>query len=116
MVNFNTELVSALDNILPTYYEMALTSKIKTPCISYMELNNYAATDTIGASLGYSRLTYQVKIWGNDIGALQGYALEVDKALRALGLKRISSGELYDNQSTMIQKILTFEALALEVF
>ena len=112
MIDYHKQLVSALNNILPTHYEMALTSKTNTPCISYMELNNYISTD--GDTLGYSYITYQVKVWGNDIGILQGYAKEIDKALRALGFKRISSGELYDNNSTMIQKILTYEALALE--
>ena len=114
MIDCHTQLVSALNTVLPTHYEMALTSKTTTPCISYMELNNYAATEPIGASLGYSRITYQVKVWANDIGVLQKYAVEVDKALRAIGFKRIASGELYDNNSTMMQKILTYEALALE--
>jgi hypothetical protein len=57
-----------------------------------------------------------VKVWANRIADLQKYSVEIDKALRALGFKRISSGELYDNESTMIQKILTYEALALEEF
>lgn len=112
MIDYHANLVSALNTILPTHYEMALTSKTKTPCISYMELNNYSVES--GNTIGYSRLTYQVKVWGNDIEALQGYALQIDAVLRPLGFKRISSGELYDNQSTMIQKILTYEALALE--
>jgi hypothetical protein len=116
MIDYNKELVSALSAILPTHYEMALTSNTQTPCISYMELNNYSVTEINGASLGYSRITYQVKVWGNRLADLQRYAIEVDKALRPLGLKRISSGELYDNNSTMIQKILTYEALALEEF
>ena len=114
MIDFHKELVSALQTVLPTHYEMALTSNTKTPCISYMETNNYTITETIGASLGYSRLTYQVKIWGNDIAQIQRYVVEVDKTLRPLGFKRIASGELYDNNSTMIQKILTYEALASE--
>jgi hypothetical protein len=79
-------------------------------------MNNYSVTDVNGASLGYSRITYQVKVWANRIADLQKYSVEIDKALRALGFKRISSGELYDNESTMIQKILTYEALALEEF
>jgi hypothetical protein len=91
---------------------MTLTSKTKTPCISYMEMNNYSSTS--GDTLGYSRITYQVKVWGNDIETLQTYALEIDAALRPLGWTRVSAGELYDNQSTMMQKILTYEALALE--
>lgn len=112
MIDFHSNLVSALEQVLPTYYEMALTSKTKTPCISYMELNNYVTAD--GDTLGYSYITYQVKVWSNDIAEIQRYALEVDKALKPLGFKRVSSGELYDNESTMIQKILTYEALASE--
>lgn len=116
MIDYHKELVSALSAILPTHYEMALTSGTETPCISYMETNNYAATDSIGATLGYSWITYQVKIWGNNIGELQEYALQIDEVVRPLGFKRIASGELYDNSSTMIQKILTYQCLALEDF
>ena len=114
MIDYHKNLVYALETILPTHYEMVLTSGMKTPCISYMETNNYTAES--GDTFGYSRITYQVKIWGNNIADLQKYALEVDKALRPLGFKRISSGELYDNNSTMIQKILTFEAFAVESY
>lgn len=116
MIDYSKEIVSALETVLPTYYEMALTKGTNTPCISYMETNNYSVTEVLGATVGYSRITYQVKIWGNKIADLQKYAVEVDKALRAIGFKRIASGELYDNNSTMIQKILTYEALASEEF
>lgn len=116
MIDYHANLVKALNTILPTHYEMVLHSGLKTPCISYMETNNYAATETLGATVGYSRITYQVKVWGNDIAELQKYALQIDKALRPLGFTRVSSGELYDNNSTMIQKILTYEALASEEF
>lgn len=114
MINYHADLVKALNSVLPTHYEMTLTSKTATPCISYMELNNYVATN--GDTLGYSRLTYQVKVWGNSIEDLQKYALQIDEVLRPLGWKRISSGELYDQRSTMIQKIMTYEALASENF
>lgn len=116
MVNYHKELVKALNNILPTYYEMILHSGIKTPCISYMETNNYSATETLGASVGYSRLSYQIKVWSNKIEDLQEYSLKIDAALRAIGFKRISTTELYDMNSTMMQKILNYEALAYEEF
>lgn len=116
MIDYNKEIVKALNPILPTHYEMVLHSGLTTPCYSYMEINNYAATDTIGATLGYSHITYQIKVWSNRIEEIQRYALLADEALRKIGLKRISSGELYDNNSSMIQKILTYECLALEEF
>lgn len=114
MIDFHKELITALNKILPTHYEMTLHSGLETPCISYMELNNYASAN--GDTIGYSVITYQIKVWGHSIADLQRYALEIDKALRPIGFKRLSSGELYDNQSTMIQKILTFEATAQENF
>lgn len=112
MIDYHSNLVDALKTILPTHYEMTLTSKTATPCISYMEMNNYVAEN--GDTLGYSRITYQIKVWGNDIALLQQHAQQIDSTLRPLGWKRISSGELYDRASTMIQKILTYEALASE--
>ena len=114
MIDYHAELVQALNKVLPTHYEMTLTSKTKTPCISYMETNNYVSTS--GDTLGYSYIKYQVKVWGNDISELQKYALQIDAVLRPLGFTRVSSGELYDRESTMIQKILTFEALASEEY
>ena len=114
MINYHKEIVKALNNILPTHYEMVLTSGTETPCISYMELTNVDAET--GSHIGYSKIVYQIKVWGNDIETLQHYAIEVDNALRALGFKRISSAELYDRQSTMIQKVLSYEAKALETY
>lgn len=114
MINYYDEMISALKTILPTHYEMVLHSDLETPCISYMELNNYASDN--GDTIGYSRITYQVKVWSNDIAEIQEYALKIDEVLRPLGFKRIASNELFDNQSSMIQKILTYEALGLEEF
>lgn len=114
MIDYNSRLVTALKEILPTYYELTLTKGTKTPCISYQERNNAAEDE--GDTLGYSRISYTVKVWGTDIEEITAYALQVDVALRALGFKRVSATELYDRNSTMIQKILTYEALALEEF
>lgn len=116
MIDNHKKLVSALNTVLPTHYEMALTSNTKTPCISYMELNNYSITDSHYTTFttGYSRITYQVKVWATDISDIQKYAIEVDNVLRPIGFKRVSSGELYDNNSSMIQKILTYEVLVKE--
>lgn len=114
MIDYHSTLVAALKTILPTHYELALHSGLSTPCISYQERNN--ADAATGDTLGYSNLAYTIKVWGNNIGELQRYALEVDKTLKALGWTRTSSNELHDSQSTMIQKIMTYEALALEQF
>lgn len=114
MIDYGPTLVATLNNILPVHYEMTLTKGTKTPCISWMETNNYA-TET-GDTLGYSKIVYQIKVWGTDIGELNKYACQIDNALRPLGWTRMSSGELYDRNSTMIQKILQYEARAYETF
>lgn len=112
MINYHKELVAALETVLPTHYELVLHSGLATPCISYQESNNYDIET--GDTLGYSRVSYTVKVWGNNIAEIQKYVLEIDKVLRPIGFKRTSSGELPDKNSSMIQKILTYEALALE--
>lgn len=112
MVNYHETLYNALNAILPTHYEMNLTSNTTTPCISYMETNNYDAAT--GNTVGFSRVSYQIKVWGREMLTLQNYAAEIDKALRTLGWKRVSSRELYDRESTMKQKIMTYEALFYE--
>lgn len=114
MINYHADLVNALKTVLPTYYEMSLHSGIATPCISYMEFDNI--DDEIGNTIGYSRIIYQVKVWGNDIGAIQKYAVQVDKVLRELGFTRTSANELHDPESAMIQKVMLYEALVLEEY
>lgn len=114
MIDYHKELVSALNSVLPTHYEMALTAGTETPCISYQERNNYVSTS--GDTLGYSRIIYTVKVWANDIADIQKYSLMIDDVLRPIGFKRTSTNELYDVNSTMIQKVLTFEALAYETY
>ena len=114
MIDYSKEVVSALQGILPTYHELALTSKTKKdiPCISWQERNNYVQAN--GDTLGYSVLSFTIKVWGHRVEDIMFYAEMVDRVLRPLGFKRTSSNELYDRNSTMIQKIMTYEALGLE--
>lgn len=114
MIDITKSLVEALKTVLPTYYELAVSSGTQTPCITYQERNNAAQEQ--GETIGYSRLTYTVKVWGYDIEQLNNYAIAIDAKLKPLGWKRTSANELFSYQSAMIQKILTYEALAIETF
>lgn len=114
MIDYDAQLVSALKTVLPTHHELALTSKTSTPCISYQERDN-ADTET-GETFGYSRISYTIKVWGNSIKTIKEYAKQIDSIIRPLGFKRTGSNELYDKQSTMIQKIMTYEARGLEEY
>ena len=111
MIDYHEELVDTLNDILPTYYELNLTSGIATPCISYMQRNDYVVAN--GDTLGYSKVQYQIKVWGNKLSDLQGYSQEIDEALRAKGFTRISTGELWDRDSAMKQKILVSQVFPL---
>ena len=112
MIDYNKELVSALDTVLPTYHELALTSKAEVPCYSVQERNNYVYAN--GDTLGYSVLSFTVKVWARTPADIMKYSLKADEVLRPIGFTRTSSNEIYDRNSTMIQKILTYEALGLE--
>lgn len=115
MIDYHKNLVSSLQTIgIGVHHEMTLHSGLETPCISYMELSNVATYN--GDSLGYSRIQYQIKVWGTRIADLNNYALQIDEVLRPLGLKRVGCNEMYDNNSAMIQKIMTYEAFGFERF
>lgn len=114
MIDYHANLVKVLEKVLPTHYEMTLTADTETPCISYMELNN--SSSTLGETMEYSNISYQVKVWDIDIAEIQKYALMVDDVLRPLGFRRTASVELYDRNSAMIQKVMTYEGLGKEDF
>lgn len=114
MTDYTPTLVEALKTILPTHYELKLSSGTKTPCISYQERSNAAQEQ--GETVGYSRISYTIKVWGNDLEQLNKYAKQIDDVLRPLGWKRTGANELHSYQSSMIQKIMTYEALFYETF
>lgn len=114
MIDYDSQLVAALKSILPTYHELMLVPGTKTPCISYQEQNNY--TDVDGDTIGYSKVSYQIKIWGTDIAVIKAHLVRLDAVMRKLGFTRISTGELSDKNSAMIQKIMLYEATAYEEF
>lgn len=115
MYNAHPEVVTALTTIgIPVHYEMVLHSGLDTPCISYMAIQN--RINTQGDTLSYSDISFQIKVWANDIVVIMQYIQEIDNVLRPLGWKRTNYNELHDINSTMIQGITNYEAMALENF
>ena len=110
MLNEHKNIVTALNPILPTYYELVSDSTTPKPCITYCEQKNNQAESA--DNIGYSWVGYYIKIWDDDIARVQSNAILVDKAMREIGYKRISSTELFvDND---ICKIMIYEGLGLE--
>lgn len=115
MINYHNQVITALNTIgLPVHYEMVLHSGLKTPCISYMQLGDTIISQTDITDI--SRISYQIKIWSTKMPDLQEYASKIDAVMRALNFRRVSCAELYDNNSAMMQKVLTYEAISLETF
>ncbi len=115
MYNAHSELVAALNTVgIPVHYELFLHSGLETPCTSYLPLQNRVNVN--GDTLGYSDLSYQIKVWANDIALIMQYAQAIDNVLRPLGWRRTNYNELYDTNSTMIQGIMNYEAMASENF
>lgn len=113
MVDYHTTLYTALSTIGPPVdYEMFLHSGLSTPRISYMELINVIEEQTDVSDV--SRIQVQVKVWANEISDLQTYAVEIDSVMREDGWQRVSSAELHDPNSAMMQKVLTYEKLFAE--
>lgn len=110
MIDYHDNVVTALENILPTYYELQVDSSTVTPCITYILRDDYCIKETFSNSGTVNYLAYTIKVWGNRINELQTFCMQIDTAMRALGFKRISTNELSDKNSLMIQKIMVFEA------
>lgn len=112
MLDTHKQIVNALKDILPVYYELICDSTTPKPCITYCEQKNDAYIE--GEQLGYSWVGYYIKIWDNDISRIQENAIKVDNAMRGIGYKRISSTELFIDDN--IEKVMIFEGLGLERF
>lgn len=111
MIDYKPILKQKLEQIgLPVYYELFVDSSTKTPCITFIENNNIAEQE--GDNLFYSRVSYNVKLWGNDLAVLMSKAAAIDDVMREQGFKRASFNELsIDSQLELIMK---YEATAYE--
>lgn len=60
MVICDKDIVTALDTILPCYYELFCDSETAKPCITYMPSNNN--DDAVGTTIAYSRPRFTIKL------------------------------------------------------
>ena len=112
MIDYYTQVVAALDQTLPTYPELFLSSAAEIPCYSVQEYGN---RDTAyGDTLGYSSVSYQVKTWATDLAVLETYALSADEAMRQLGFHRTQCNEL--SYGNLLCKMCVYEAQGFEIY
>jgi hypothetical protein len=110
MLSIKQQLVSTLNKILPTYYEMFLDNA-KTPCITYMEDNN--SDSLVGDTLSYSDISFYIKVWSTKVEEIDKYSALVDTALKKLGFKRQAANELV--QDNLICKVLNYQGIGYEL-
>ena len=104
MIDYKPTLKQELEKAgVPVYYELFVDSSTETPCVTYIENNNSSYLE--GDNLFYSNLSYNIKIWGNDLATLIPIANKV-------GFKRISYNELSFNGQ--IELILIYDAVGWE--
>lgn len=109
MIVFDTEIVEALSEILPCYYENFITDTITLPCITFVENNNSSYLE--GDALRYSHINYTVKLWMDD-KTQQTYLPLIDYTMRELGFIRNSTNEMVNG--SVIEKIMDYEAIGYE--
>ena len=115
MIDYNTEVVTALSTVLPTYYELFTDGSIALPAITYQEYSNYDAAWSPEVNFkGYSTIQFMVKVWANSKADIETYTLKADYKMRELGFHRVSSDEMAVD--TQICKLNLYEALFTEEY
>lgn len=113
MVDTKKEIVAALSKTgLKVYYEQFVNSDTAIPCITYVEYDNSSLAN--GDTLGYSTITYHIKVWSKDLKELTNYAAQIDNIMRGIGFVRRNMVELW--LDGIGQRQLKYEAKALENF
>ena len=113
MYNFHTDVVTALKTAYTdVYYEEFLDEQCAKQCISYREDLN--AERLPGNTIGYSDVTYTVKVWGYSLSWVLEIACSVDDKMSALGFHRESSAELINGD--YICKVLRYTGLCQETY
>lgn len=111
MYDYKKELVQALCSLgYPVKYELFLKQNQEVPAISYRQANNIQ--DITGDTLGYSELSYYIKVWSKKEAELTAISLELDDVMRNLGFTRTNAVELWADGIGQIE--YTYSALAKE--
>ena len=111
MIDLDKQLVAALSEVLPCYYENFINGDITLPCITFVENNNSSYLE--GDALRYSHINYTVKLW-MDNKTQQSYLADIDATMKRLGFVRNSTNEIVNGR--VIEKIMDYEAIGWEDF
>lgn len=111
MIDYKPTLKQELEKSgLPVYYELFVDSSTNTPCITYIESNNSSYLE--GDNLLYSNLSYNIKVWGNDLATLIPIVDKIGDIMRKQGFTRVSYNELSFN--SQLELIMIYSAVGWE--
>ena len=111
MIDYKPTLKQELEKAgLPVYYELFVDSSTNTPCITYIESNNSSYLE--GDNLLYSNLSYNIKVWGNDLATLIPIVDKIGDIMCKQGFTRVSYNELSFN--SQLELIMIYSAVGWE--
>lgn len=112
MIVENKEIQAALSTLLPTYYELFLDKSAAIPCISYIPNDN--RVDVQGDTMGYSYVSFKVKLWAKTVEDIETYSPQIDDIMREMGYVREQITEL--SADGVICRIMVYQGLGKEYF
>ena len=113
MTDITVRVVEQLNKVLPTYYEMFLDNSQPLPCISYTQIEN--ADEALGNYRAWSRITYKIKIWCNQVSDITQYGIDIDNKLAEIG--RFHRNGVQDiRYGDLICRIMDYTILVNEIF
>lgn len=107
MINVKDQVYDAIKGITENVSDGYPKDWGKLPAIQYTEEDN-SVVEWVDGKESKAHLLYRVDIWNNDSTSL--VALEVDKAISVLGLRRSACGDVAD-PSGMKHKVMRYEGI-----
>ena len=107
MINVKDQVYDAIKDITENVGDGYPKDWAKLPTIQYMEEDNSVA-EWVDGKESKAHLMYRVDIWNNT--STSAYAIQVDTALAALGLRRRQCNDV-DDPSGLKHKVMRYEGI-----
>lgn len=107
MINVKDQIYAAIKDIAENVSDGYPKDWGKLPAIQYTEEDN-AVAEWVDGKESKAHLLYRIDIWNNDSTSIT--ALEIDKAISVLGLRRSACGDVAD-PSGMKHKVMRYEGI-----
>lgn len=112
MIDITTQVVARLNTVLPCVYELFLDKSAPIPCISYQQTTNLE--EATGNTLGWSLISFRIKIWATSVEELTEYAIQIDDAMAVLGeFTRTQTADLTLNNN-LLCRLMDYQILVHE--